>query len=144
VVKWVKGQSGNPSGRPKMGELRDLCRAYTEEAVKKLGELINHNSPRIAMLAIRELLDRGYGKPLQSVDVALDDARESVQTDYRGPLLPDEVAREISALLTNAERTLGLVELPNSINEERVVRLRQNPEGLPPPLYAALQAGMIH
>ena len=63
------GQSGNPGGRPRViGELRDLARTHAPEAVRELARLAMHaksETPRIA--AIRELLDRGFGKATQPI-----------------------------------------------------------------------------
>jgi hypothetical protein len=68
---WLP-QSGNPGGRPRViGELRDLARQHAPEAIEELARLAlkaKNESARIA--AIKELLDRGYGKPLQSIEAA--------------------------------------------------------------------------
>jgi hypothetical protein len=62
--KWVKGQSGNPGGRPKaLGDLRELARRQAPAAIKELGRLaLKAKSETARVAAIRELLDRGYGK----------------------------------------------------------------------------------
>lgn len=67
-----KGQSGNPGGRPKViGEIRDLARAHTTAAIGTLIEIMrNTKSPAAARIsAARELLDRGWGRPQQDVNV---------------------------------------------------------------------------
>ena len=66
------GQSGNPSGRPKViGHVQELARAQTDAAIRTLTEI--HGDPsqpapaRVA--AAQALLDRAWGKPSQSVDM---------------------------------------------------------------------------
>jgi hypothetical protein len=61
------GRSGNPSGRPRViEELRKLARAHAPEAIKELARLaLKAKSETARVAAIRELLDRGYGKPTQ-------------------------------------------------------------------------------
>jgi hypothetical protein len=61
------GQSGNPGGRPRsLGTLRLLARAHAAEALAELARLAVHAKSETARVAaIRELLDRGYGKPTQ-------------------------------------------------------------------------------
>jgi hypothetical protein len=62
-----KGQSGNPSGRPKaLQELVSLARAETLATFQKLVELRDQaDDPRVQLAAAQEILNRGYGKPTQ-------------------------------------------------------------------------------
>jgi len=63
------GQSGNPGGRPAIvGELRELARARAPEAIAELTRLALHAKSETARIAaIRELLDRGFGKATQPI-----------------------------------------------------------------------------
>lgn len=68
---FKKGQSGNPSGRPKIiGPLRDLARAHTLDALDTLIEVMKDKAspPASRVAAAKELLDRGYGKAPQPMD----------------------------------------------------------------------------
>lgn len=65
VTRFKPGQSGNPSGRPKIaGHIRDLARQYTEDAIKTLAAImIDVKAPPSARIfAANSLLDRGWGK----------------------------------------------------------------------------------
>jgi hypothetical protein len=92
---WKKGQSGNPSGKPKgIAEVQALAREFSTEAVYKLVDTMrgvtkvpqrddrkrikrdNDNnilweegvaSPEVQVEAAIHLLDRGVGKPAQAV-----------------------------------------------------------------------------
>lgn len=73
--KWAKGQSGNPGGRRK-GEyqVKDLAREFTQEAVRRLAFIMRQDEDlKAAVAATNSLLDRGWGKPAQSVDVTNSD-----------------------------------------------------------------------
>ena len=72
MAKFVKGQSGNPGGRPSDHALRDAARGQTEQAIKTLVTIMNNpKSPAASRItAASALLDRGYGKPTQSLDVS--------------------------------------------------------------------------
>jgi len=67
-MKFKKGQSGNPGGRPKENaEVKELAREYGEAAVARLAQLMKSKNERVAVAACQVLLDRGYGKPQQQV-----------------------------------------------------------------------------
>ena len=74
-MRFPKGKSGNPGGRPKvLGEVQELARQYAPTAIVELARLAlkaKNETARIA--AIRELLDRGYGRTRQSVEVSAPD-----------------------------------------------------------------------
>jgi DNA-binding transcriptional MerR regulator len=71
-MKFPKGKSGNPGGRPKvLGDVQELARQYSPAAIVELARLAlkaKNENARIA--AIRELLDRGYGRSRQSMEVS--------------------------------------------------------------------------
>lgn len=68
--KWVKGQSGNPTGRGHADtELRDMARQHTTRAIERLAEIMEGDNVKAAAFAANALLDRGYGRPSQAVNV---------------------------------------------------------------------------
>jgi hypothetical protein len=79
-------QSGNPGGRPKvLAEVQELARQHAPMIIVELARLAlkaKNETARIA--AIRELLDRGYGRPRQAMEV-------SIPADNPLQLLLDEV-----------------------------------------------------
>ena len=98
-----KGKSGNPGGRPAIPlELKQAVRALTQDAIKTLelgvkGKL-GGDTATTRLMAAQAILDRGWGKPPQAVEV----------TGYKDaePLLPhmteDEVFERL--LAKRAER----------------------------------------
>jgi len=50
-------------------ELREVARAFTDDALKALVKVCNHGQSESARVAAANaLLDRGYGKPVQTID----------------------------------------------------------------------------
>lgn len=59
---WPKGVSGNPGGRPK--GIAAKAREHTERALEVLTEGMESEDEKVRLTAAKEILDRGWGKPL--------------------------------------------------------------------------------
>ena len=106
--RWVKGQSGNPGGRPKMPEdLKRAMQGLAENAIKVLREAMESDDLRARIMAASHVLDRGYGKPTQAVDLTAKtdtsgahlEALKALMKGRRG----DEVAAVASASVEEDE-----------------------------------------
>lgn len=78
------GQSGNPTGRPKIRkDLRDLARTHTTQAVQTLADMTaNPKTPAMARVAAAQaLLDRGYGKPTEYVQEGINPLEDMTDDD---------------------------------------------------------------
>lgn len=69
---WQKGQSGNPKGRKKVDwRLKAAAQEYGEAAILTLAKVMTDApEPADRVRAAKELLDRGYGKAKESVEVS--------------------------------------------------------------------------
>ena len=140
---FVKGQSGNPAGRPKrppefapntddpdgadrrtVGNLVIEARKFSGLAVDTLVELTKDNYvPSTRYVAATALLDRGYGRPAQSLDLHLSaDAITKRLSDMTDAELAALEARMIAAapivLEATAEVSDDAGELPDDDAED--------------------------
>lgn len=68
-MKFEKGKSGNPGGRPKEdNEVKRLARTHSKAAIRRLAFWMKSDNPKASVQAAQALLDRGYGKAAQSVE----------------------------------------------------------------------------
>jgi hypothetical protein len=97
VGGFSKGRSGNPGGlkHKHVSDLSKEARRYASLAVSTLVKICRKGMERNQLAAARELLDRGYGRPLQMIDASMVHKKLS-------ELTPDEIAALEARILTNA------------------------------------------
>lgn len=69
---FIKGQSGNPRGRPKRDhDIAALARDYAPASIAILVDIMadERTPPATRVMAARELLDRGFGRPPQALQL---------------------------------------------------------------------------
>jgi len=112
-----KARAETQAGRPKaIAELRELARAQAPDATKELARLaIKAKSETARVAAIRELLDRGYGKVQQMVENEDDLSNKTAE----------ELRTEVLADIANMFPDLRLVPAKprNSLAESKVRRI---------------------
>jgi hypothetical protein len=82
--RFVKGQSGNKEGRQKIPEdIKQAFRSLAPDCCRVLCSIVNDESARHAdrIKAAEVILDRGFGKPVQAVDL---DASSIPQVVFMG------------------------------------------------------------
>ena len=111
MALWQKGQSGNPSGRPKANlEFIAKAREHSLEALALLVEQMRDPKlpPAIRQAAASDILDRGIGKPAQAVQLSGPDD---------GPIEYSQVTdADIAAAFVQFLDTRAVVTPPNKVN----------------------------
>jgi hypothetical protein len=72
--RWLPGRSANPSGVPReVLRVKRIAQGHGPEMLDALVEIVRDKTAPHAsrVAAAREVLDRGFGKPEQNVDIRL-------------------------------------------------------------------------
>lgn len=73
-MPFKKGQSGNPGGKTsRINSASGMARKHAEEAIKRLAEELKNPDGNIAIKAANSLLERGYGKPKEYIELTGED-----------------------------------------------------------------------
>lgn len=104
-VPFQKGVSGNPGGRTKAHrELARYIREKTDDG-KKLADYClkiaddEDQESRVRLLAIEWLGDRGIGKPVQAVELRIDDAPTESEAPIDWTKIPIEERERLLAAM---------------------------------------------
>ena len=120
-MPFQPGASGNPKGRRvelEMAEVRILARQHTQEAVERLYFWSMSDDPRASVAASIALLDRGWGRPSQSVElngeVEIRDKRREIEAMVEALEQPGAVQRSPTGAL--------VFNVPALVSEARTAR----------------------
>ena len=108
--KFQPGQSGNPGGRPKkVLEIADKALDMADEMLEELKTIAKDKEapPAVRLQAIKEINDRGLGRPMQSIDVAQETSHTlSEEFEFIVRKLNDRKDPETKALIDSTQAEL--------------------------------------
>jgi hypothetical protein len=120
---WRKGQSGNPSGLPaikpkaqRVAEMRAWIIRRGPELVRRMLTIARNPDHPKHFEALRELLDRGWGKPFAMQAIAVSHTVTGDRPDVSS-MTSGEIRRELEELEREAARRRGLPALPAAESE---------------------------
>jgi hypothetical protein len=112
-MTFVKGQSGNPGGKPKISkEAKELARQFTAESINRLAQIMRQKADtKAALTAAIALIERGWGRAPQSLEMTGKDGGP-IETHK---ITDTEAARLIAFTLAKAVQEDGpTVEAPGT------------------------------
>jgi hypothetical protein len=98
--RWKKGESGNPSGRPKiLGEVKELARNFMYNGgFERLFELAkNAANDSVKLKAVELIMGYGFGKPSQKLEI-----ESTPLINVNMAVIPTEQLKQIRQILQNA------------------------------------------
>lgn len=113
--RWKAGQSGNPKGRPKNGDcIISIARRILKEKIpgqnitweESIALALIHQSQTGNLSAIKELLDRLYGRPKEAVEVS-GPGGGSIKTEGKITLDTGSFAQALTILRDSGAVRLG-------------------------------------
>lgn len=117
--QFLKGQSGNPGGRPRViMAVRDQAQQHGEEAISVLASIMRdcEAPPSARISAASEILNRGYGRPVDQKAMVV----MSQQIDRT--LMPREMTtRDIIDELARLSRE-RVIDVPEIARHQRSIR----------------------
>jgi hypothetical protein len=132
------GQSGNPGGRPQsVSAIQLAARRHCLEAIERLADIMRNGGPDAPakIAACRELLDRGFGRPAQSIDLAVSARKQILEMDAdqlaaaERHLLAERGAIEQALIAAPATAALAVIEEQEREEQEQASLLDRMESG---------------
>jgi hypothetical protein len=114
--RFLKGVCGNAGGRPVVAiEVKELARQHGAAAIARLACLMHSSDPQTCIAAAKALLDRGFGKPTQSIEVDANVTNQPV-TEYPSmyDMNPIDVARAYQEMIHDTTNSIKFREPEHS------------------------------